>query len=194
MVQGKTWMGVALCVLSLSLVACGDDDGAAGTSGSGGTGGTGGAGGTGGDNDSGTAGTGGDTDSGAPGATAEATLAPFGSGTITGTATFTQDGDDVTVTITLNDCADGDHPVHIHEGTSCADATAQGGHWDMARGEGIPVISCANDTGTVTYTRVGTDAKPWTIGGDATTNVIGHAFVVHDGSAMRVGCGIIEAQ
>lgn len=209
----KTWGSVAvlLCASALSLTACTDDtsgSGAGGTAATGGSGGTGGggSGGTGGGGSGGTGGggTGGGDDAGSldqdagGSASAVATIAHFGTGTVTGTATFTQDGDDVTVVIVLNNCPDGAHPVHIHEGTSCADATAQGPHWDTTRGEGIPDITCASDTGTVTYTRLGTDAKPWTISaGDAASDIDDHAFVVHDTTAMpnpRVGCGLITAQ
>ena len=126
---------------------------------------------------------------------ATATIAGFGTGTVTGTAAFTQNGADVTVVVTLANCPDGAHPVHIHEGTSCMDATVQGAHWDMTRGEGIPDVTCTGNAGTVTYTRLGSDAKPWTVSaGVATTDVNGHAVVVHDMSATpppRIGCGLV---
>jgi hypothetical protein len=37
--------------------------------------------------------------------------------------------------------------------------------------------------------------RGWSVGGDATTNVIGHAFVPHADDAMpsRIGCGVITA-
>ena len=82
--------------------------------------------------------------------------------------------------------------MHIHQGTSCADATAQGMHWDMTRGEGIPRRHCANNTGTVTYTRPATPGSTaWSVNGSMTTNIVGHAFVVHTGQD-RIGCGVIE--
>jgi hypothetical protein len=45
-------------------------------------------------------------------------------------------------------------------------------------------------------TRATTDpALGWTVGGDATTNVVGHAFVAHDPDVPmmppRIGCGVI---
>jgi Cu/Zn superoxide dismutase len=135
---------------------------------------------------------------GATGPTAAAALiAPFGTGTVTGTATFTQSGTDVTVNVSLSNCPDGIHSVHIHHGTSCTDAMTQGAHWDTARGEGIPDVVCSAGTGTSTHTRNATDpALAWSIGGAPTSNVIGHVFVVHDPGdpAPRIGCGQITAR
>jgi len=128
-------------------------------------------------------------------ATATAAISGLMGGTMTGTATFTQDGTDVSLTLTLTGCTDGkQYPVHIHQGTSCADATAQGGHWDTARGEGIPNIPCAGTTGTVSHTRVPTPPETaWTIGGEATSDVVGHVIVVHDADmpSTRIACGAI---
>lgn len=133
---------------------------------------------------------------GAANPTAVATIAPFGTGTVTGTASFTQSGTSVTVTVTLTNCVDGPHGVHIHQGVSCADPLMQGDHWDMTRGEMIPEVTCVGGTGTSTHTRAAlVPTLAWSIGGDPLTNVVGHAFVVHDPGmpAPRIGCGIIAA-
>jgi hypothetical protein len=129
---------------------------------------------------------------------AVAAITGFNGGTVTGMATFSKaTGTDVTVTVSLTNCVAGKtYPVHIHAGTSCADAMSQGDHWGPARGEGIPSVMCAGTTGTSTLTRPATDLNlAWTIGGDPTTNVVGHAFVVHapDVPMMppRIGCGVI---
>jgi len=128
---------------------------------------------------------------------AEASITGFMGGTVTGTAMFTQSGADVTVTITLDGCTAGkSYPVHIHTGPACTDMTSQGGHWDMTRGEGIPLIACTGTQGTSTLTRPATDATlAWSIGGEAATDVIGHLIVVHDADTptMRIGCGAIAA-
>jgi hypothetical protein len=134
----------------------------------------------------------------APAGSAVATLTGFMGGTVTGTATFAKaTGTDVSVTVALANCVAGkSYPVHIHEGTSCADAMSQGDHWGPARGEGIPAVMCAGTTGTSMHTRTAIPTNlAWTIGGDAMTNVVGHAFVVHapDVPMMppRIACGII---
>ncbi|MEO8552652.1 MAG: superoxide dismutase family protein [Kofleriaceae bacterium] len=128
---------------------------------------------------------------------AEAAITGFMGGTVTGTAMFTQSGTDVTVTITLDGCTAGkSYPVHIHTGPACTDMASQGGHWDMTRGEGIPLIACTGTQGTSTLTRPATDTTlAWSIGGETTTDVIGHLVVVHDADvpATRIGCGPIAA-
>lgn len=140
---------------------------------------------------------------GAGGGTAVATLTGFGSTpeTVKGTATFAKaTGTDVKVTVEISNCTDGkEYPVHIHEGTSCADAMAQGDHWGPARGEGIPSVKCMGTTGKSELTRPATPTNlAWTIGGDTATNVVGHAFVVHqpDVPSMppRIACGVITAK
>jgi Cu/Zn superoxide dismutase len=143
-----------------------------------------------------------DTEGGGAGAAAmqmaAATIAPFGMGnTVAGTVTFMQVGADVSITVALSNCPDGPHGVHIHQGTSCADAMAQGDHWDMVRGEGIPDVVCTGGMGTSSTTRTPVDpVKAWTVGGAPATDVIGHAFVVHNPGmpAPRIGCGVIAAK
>jgi Cu/Zn superoxide dismutase len=128
--------------------------------------------------------------------TALATIAGFDGGSVTGTFTFTQDGSDVMLVVALENCPDGAHQVHIHEGMGCADETAQGMHWGPTRGEGIPDVQCTGGEGTVTHTRSGTPANlAWSIGGNAMSDIVGHAVVVHaTGSSDRIGCGVIAAQ
>jgi Cu/Zn superoxide dismutase len=152
----------------------------------------------------GTGGTAGGAGSSAGGGKAVANIMGFMGGTVTGTATFMQTGTDVSVTIMINNCPMGGAPVHIHQGTSCADAMTQGAHWDMTRGEGIPNIACNGMTGTLTgsttATRMPTDPTlAWTVGGPMTTNVVGHVVVVHQlstdgGAPPRIGCGVIMMQ
>src|SRR5258706_11678586 len=130
----------------------------------------------------------------ASGPTANVSVAGFMGGTVTATGTFTQSGTDVLLSVTLSGCVAGKtYNTHIHQGSDCTDTMTQGGHWDMTRGEGIPAIMCTGTTGTTFTTRSATpDVTAWSVGGNATTNVIGHVLVVHDPdmATTRIGCGL----
>ncbi len=67
-------------------------------------------------------------------------------------------------------------------------------HWGPTRGEGIPDITCAGGTGSLTYTRDASDAEiAWTIGDPASSNIVGQAVVIHgaEDNNDRIGCGVI---
>jgi hypothetical protein len=53
-----------------------------------------------------------------------------------------------------------------------------------------------NAIGTILYQREITDAKPWSVGEAAESNVIGHVVVLHDPDdpMKRIACGQIKAQ
>ncbi|KYF69477.1 hypothetical protein BE15_17605 [Sorangium cellulosum] len=197
---------------SALLTACGDDGDSPGgssttstssTSGSGGggdastsaSGSGGGDGGSSGDG-GGSSGDGGGGNGGGASARAEAALEATSSGELEGTATFTQNGDEVTLTIAVSGCPEGEHSAHLHENKSCEDnADAAGGHW-IPNGEGLGSFTCdASGAGTHTVTR-GTDI--WTVGDGASTDVTKYSIVVHaaaDPSAGgRIGCGLIELE
>ncbi|KYF54142.1 hypothetical protein BE08_24860 [Sorangium cellulosum] len=109
---------------------------------------------------------------------------------------FTQSGDEVTLTITVSGCPEGEHSAHLHENKSCEDdAEAAGGHW-IPNGEMLGSFTCdESGAGTQTVTR-GTDV--WTVGDGASTDVTKYSIVVHaaaDPSAGgRIGCGLIELE
>jgi Cu-Zn family superoxide dismutase len=64
--------------------------------------------------------------------TASATLAPTAGNATSGTVTFTQKGDKVTVEAKLSGLAPGGHGFHIHEKGDCSapDAMSAGGHFN----------------------------------------------------------------
>jgi Cu/Zn superoxide dismutase len=116
---------------------------------------------------------------------------------VMGTATFTQQGDEVTLVLELTGCPAGPHISHIHVNPSCDnEGNAAGNHW-LPNGELITDYSCEED-GTASYTvTVGTDR--WTVGAGAEeTDLDGHSFMVHNGSSVspgdRVACGVIELE
>jgi Cu/Zn superoxide dismutase len=121
-------------------------------------------------------------------------LMPTTGNQITGTGTFTQTGQSVTLVIQVTNCATGNHASHIHLTKNCGnDGMDAGGHW-VPQGEVIPEIVCAaNGMGTATVTP---SAGTWTIGGAA--DITTHALMVHTGDNAnpggRIACGLINAQ
>jgi hypothetical protein len=115
------------------------------------------------------------------------------------TATFTQTATGVTLKVQVTGCEPNEaYPIHIHSGTGCESVAAQGGHWDVPRGEGIPDLECAADrTSTLEYTRANTDPQgAWTVGGDE-NDVVGHVIVIHGpygDRTLRAACGKIEVE
>jgi len=133
---------------------------------------------------------------------AYAAIAPFGTGTIVGTASLVPVTGGVKISVTVNNCPMGAHGIHIHAGTACTDATTQGGHLggtgttaNPSRGEGMGDLNCnALGMGMLEYTRMDTDpALKWTLGGGAVeSNVVGHPLVIHAvGGSDRLACGMI---
>ena len=116
---------------------------------------------------------------------------------ITGSASFVTSGADVVLSLMLRGCRAGRaYPVHIYDGTSCANAITQGGHWDLTRGDGIPNVMCA--TGRQGMLQLVRDSMldisvAWSIGDGRPSDIVGHTFVVHDGDdpSLRIACGVI---
>lgn len=83
--------------------------------------------------------------------------------------------------------------VHIHAGTDCADAEAQGGHWYNADELAVDpwAIVGYEQTDLVGY---GQFASCVYTGFDVASDpdqLIGHAFIVHANDGSRVSCGLI---
>ena len=81
-------------------------------------------------------------------------------------------------------------------GSSAAGSSAAAGSSGtpplVLRGEDIPDIKCVGGMGMTVASRSTPDVRlTWTIGGEPTTNVVGHVIVVHEGAA-RIACGKIE--
>ncbi|HEY8923559.1 MAG TPA: superoxide dismutase family protein, partial [Polyangia bacterium] len=128
-----------------------------------------------------------------------ANIVPMNPGTTSGTATFVTTSNGVRLTVKLTNCPQGRHPLYIHAGNACTNATAQGAHWGPTRGENIGPnggeISCdASLRGTLTYTRLDPDPLTrWTIGDGGMSDLVGHTVVVQALDGMgREGCGVIQ--
>lgn len=132
---------------------------------------------------------------------------------VTGNATFTADGNNVTLKIDLHGLPAGVHAVHIHEKGDCSssDAESAGGHWNPTSeahgkwgtapfhlGDIGNVTVAADGNGTITLT-----TDKWSIGTGERNDVVGHAIVVHSkqddlksqpagAAGSRIGCGVIS--
>lgn len=148
----------------------------------------------------------------AQGMSATATLAPTSGNTATGTVTFIQRGDKVTVVAKVSGLSPGSHGFHVHEKGDCSsgDGMSAGGHFNpTGKPHGDPnapdhhvgdmPMLVADASGNASLTA---DVSPMTVGNGA-TDVIGKAVIVHKdvddyktqptgNSGARVACGVIN--
>ena len=131
---------------------------------------------------------------------------------VTGTATFTRNGDQITVLIDIQNASPGSHGVHIHENGDCSspDGKSAGGHWnptDVAHGKWGVGEYHLGDLGNITVGEDGTGSFElttdlWEIGTGSDIDVVGKGIIVHadaddftsqpSGNAgARIGCGVI---
>lgn len=147
---------------------------------------------------------------------AEAALAGTNSDTtVAGTVQFDAQSDGkvkMTLDITVDKEPNKTIAVHIHENGACSDmGKAAGGHWNptsMDHGKWGSSAYHAGDIGNIKLDGSGKgtmtmETDQWTIGGDAKTNILGKAIIVHAGeddytsqpsgnSGSRIGCGTIQ--
>ena len=147
-----------------------------------------------------------------PAKQANAMIASSSDSGVTGVAVFTQNGDQITLTVEIQGATPGLHAVHIHANGNCSspDGTSAGGHWNPTGvahgtwGEGefhlgdIGNITVGEDgMGSITLT---TDL--WEIGTGSDVDVVGRGIIVHAGAddftsqpsgaaGARIGCGVI---
>ncbi|WP_309894078.1 superoxide dismutase family protein [Archangium sp.] len=134
--------------------------------------------------------------------------------TVTGTATFSEDGDQVTLTVDVTGASPGAHGAHIHEVGDCsaADASSAGPHWNpFTKVHGAP--DAEHHLGDLGNIQISQDGKgtlklskaEWTLGDGANTDVVGKALVIHataddlmtdpaGNSGARQACGVITKQ
>jgi hypothetical protein len=109
---------------------------------------------------------------------------------MSGTALFTQTGEDVTMVMKLTGgCSDGSHTITINDGYACDNATTEGVPWGE-RGTGFGPIMCSGGKGELTYTRSGADkTKNWTVADHVQeTDVTAHVLIISDGANIRAAC------
>ena len=141
---------------------------------------------------------------------AKADLKPTAGNTATGTVTFTQKGDKVTVVANMTGLSPGPHGFHVHEKGDCSapDGASAGGHYnptgkphgdpsaaDHHAGDMPQLVADASGKATITA-----DLSPMSIGG--ANDIVGKSVVVHKdaddfksqpagNSGARIACGVI---
>jgi Cu/Zn superoxide dismutase len=138
---------------------------------------------------------GGGTGGAAPDAVAVANIMATDGNEISGTATFTQIGTTVMLLVSVTNCPEGVHDMHIHLNKACGpDGGDAGSHW-VPDGEIVNDITCMAD-GTGTLSQTVSDGT-WTIGDGTDSDITTHSFMVHAAPpsvTVRIGCGLINEQ
>lgn len=134
---------------------------------------------------------------------------------VTGTVTFQQVDDEVTMTAEVSGLEEGMHAIHLHENADCSaeDGTSAGGHWNPTfedhgewgdaggyhRGDIGNFDVNSNGEGSITFT-----TDKWCIGcEDEKKNILNKAVIIHAGAddftsqpsgnaGTRVGCAEIK--
>ena len=150
-------------------------------------------------------------------ATAVAQMEGKSGNNVTGTVTFALNEEGVVhLMVDLKGVPPGLHAIHIHEFGDCSaeDGTSAGGHWNPS----TEAHGHINETEEFHYGDIGnieadSDSTAtfektvdfWTIGGEATSNIVGKSVIVHAGeddftsqptgnAGGRIACGVIEMQ
>ena len=141
-----------------------------------------------------------------------AEIEPRSGSSVTGRVIFAEDGDDIRVTVELDNVLPGGHGMHIHEIGDCSapDASSAGGHFNpghAAHGGPDSDPRHLGDMGNVTAdangrVRMQFNARIGTIS-PGPDSFVGRSLVIHESpddmasqptgaSGARIGCGIIE--
>lgn len=145
--------------------------------------------------------------------TAMAVLQPRGDLTLTGSVTFTQVGDTVTIAAHVEGVTPGKHGFHLHELGDCSaeDFTSTGGHFnptEAPHGGPDDRVRHAGDFGNIEVGEDGSGHVELTSDmisvADGPNTVVGRAVILHEGeddlesqptgaAGGRIACGVVEA-
>ncbi|WP_324721163.1 superoxide dismutase family protein [Salinimicrobium sp. HB62] len=142
-------------------------------------------------------------------------IEPRSGSNVSGTVTFVQEDDEVTMTAEVSGLEEGMHAIHLHENADCSaqDGTSAGGHWNPTfedhgewgdaggyhRGDIGNFDVNSNGEGSITFT-----TDKWCIGcEDDKKNILNKAVIIHAGAddytsqpsgnaGTRVGCAEIK--
>ncbi|MGI9526583.1 MAG: superoxide dismutase family protein [Weeksellaceae bacterium] len=142
------------------------------------------------------------------------TFSPASDSNLSGTATLTQNGEEVTLEVNLAGLTPGSHAIHIHEKGDCSapDAKSAGGHWNPTgeehgkfdvegfhMGDIGNLEADADGNATLTFT-----TDKWCLGcDDEKKNLMGRSIIIHESeddfttqptgnAGGRIGCVVIE--
>lgn len=142
-------------------------------------------------------------------------IEPRSNSNVEGEAVFTQENNEVTLTVNVSGLEEGMHAVHLHENADCSaeDGTSAGGHWNPTfedhgewgdangyhKGDIGNFQADADGNGSITFT-----TDEWCMDcDDDTKNIIGKSVMIHQGkddftsqpsgdAGTRIGCGEIN--
>lgn len=148
----------------------------------------------------------------APAKQANAMIGVSSDSGVTGMAVFTQNGDQITLTVEIQGATPGLHAVHIHANGDCSspDGKSAGGHWNptgVAHGTWGEGEFHLGDIGNITVGEDGMGSITlmtdlWEIGTGSHVDIVGRGIIVHAGAddftsqpsgaaGARIGCGAI---
>lgn len=143
---------------------------------------------------------------------AVAHLHPTQGNAVLGNAVFTDEGNNVTLKLTLSNALPGVYAVHLHENGDCSapDASSAGAHWNPTgsshgrhgQGEyhlGDVANLTVGDNGEGT---ISISTQAWSIGSKGTDDIVGKSVIVHSGkddfqsqpagnAGSRIACGVV---
>lgn len=133
--------------------------------------------------------------------------------TVAGTATFSAEGGQVSLTIELRGTEPGTHAVHLHETGDCSapDAMSAGGHWNPTGDDHGMWDQAPFHLGDIGNVEVGADGygsftlttDRWTVGDGGPVDVVGRSVIVHvdaddfttqptGAAGGRIACGLVK--
>jgi len=142
-----------------------------------------------------------------------ATIEPKSGSSLTGTARFTEQDGQVTLTLEVEGAPPGELAVHLHQIGDCSaeDGTSAGPHWNPGAVDHGQWGHAPFHLGDIGNVQVGPDGYGsltlttdlWSIGTGEDNDILGRAIIIHEkaddfttqptgAAGGRIGCGVIE--